>query len=57
MMRKILFTMLALAAVLPTLSQERFVGGDISLLPSYVENGAEYYDPSPIHWLFSSNKA
>lgn len=44
MMRKILFTMLALAAVLPTLSQERFVGGDISLLPSYVENGAEYYD-------------
>ena len=40
MMRKILFTMLALAAVLPALSQERFVGGDISLLPSYVENGA-----------------
>ncbi len=42
-MKKILWSLFAAFAVCPLLAQSRFVGGDISLLPSYVENGAEYY--------------
>lgn len=42
-MRKILLGILAILVACPLLAQSRFVGGDISLLSSYVSNGAEYY--------------
>lgn len=42
-MKKILLGILMALAVCPLRAQSRFVGGDISLLPSYVSHGAEYY--------------
>ena len=41
---KQLFLLTALLAVLLTAHAQRFVGGDISLLPSYEENGTKYLD-------------
>ena len=38
------FLLTALLAVLLTAHAQRFVGGDISLLPSYEENGTKYLD-------------
>jgi len=42
-MRK-LFALLLCACALPALADGKFVGGDISLLPSYISHGADYYD-------------
>ena len=41
---KQLFLLTALLAALLTAHAQRFVGGDISLLPSYEENGTKYLD-------------
>ena len=41
---KQIFLLTALLAVLLTAHAQRFVGGDISLLPSYEENGTKYLD-------------
>ncbi|MBP5387949.1 MAG: glycosyl hydrolase 53 family protein [Prevotella sp.] len=42
-MRQII-TILLLTLTLPTFADGKFVGGDISLLPSYIDHGAKYYD-------------
>lgn len=42
-MRKIL-ALLLFACTLPVMAGGKYVGGDISLLPSYVGHGAKYYD-------------
>ena len=41
---KQLFLLTALLAALTAVHAQRFVGGDISLLPSYEENGTKYLD-------------
>ena len=41
---KQLFLLTALLAALTVVHAQRFVGGDISLLPSYEENGTKYLD-------------
>ena len=45
-----LLTLILWAATLPLLADGKYVGGDISLLPSYVSHGAKYYatDGTPI---------
>ena len=42
-MRQII-TIILLTLTLPILADGKFVGGDISLLPSYIDHGAKYYD-------------
>ena len=43
MTKRIFLLALLLGATVATMAQ-RYVGGDISLLPSYEAKGAEYYD-------------
>ena len=42
-MRQII-TIILLTLTLPILADGKYVGGDISLLPSYIDHGAKYYD-------------
>ena len=44
MKRTLLLTMLTVLAL--TLSAQKYVGGDISMLPEYEKYGAQYYDKS-----------
>lgn len=48
-MKKLIFSLIALAAAIPA-SAQRYVGGDISLLPEYENAGAQYktHDGTPI---------
>lgn len=41
---KQILTLLFCFLTLPSLADGKFVGGDISLLPSYIDHGAKYYD-------------
>jgi len=41
---KTLFTMVLTTVIALTASAQKYVGGDISLLPKYEANGAKYYD-------------
>ncbi len=57
-MKRILTLIIAIvASILPSLNAQRYVGGDISLLPEYENAGAQYKDetgkviPSLLPWL------
>ena len=41
---KLIITILLSILSLPTFADGKYLGGDISLLPSYIDHGAKYFD-------------